>query len=177
MLLDLFVTFFKIGLSSFGGGYAMIPMMRGEIVSEKAYLSLAEFTDIVAISQVTPGPIAVNSATYIGYTVTNSVSGAMVATLGVILPSIIIGFILSYFFEKLKGNKIIDNGLKGLRITVVGLILSAGIIMINKENFADMGSWIFFIATIILSYFYKVGPITITVLAGICGIVFYGNIF
>ncbi|MGL5440233.1 MAG: chromate transporter [Filifactoraceae bacterium] len=177
MLLELFLTFFKIGITSFGGGYAMIPMMRGEIVNKNAYMTLTEFTDIIGISQITPGPIAVNVATYIGYTVTNSILGAIVSTFGVILPSLLIGFALSYFFERLSGNKILDNGIKGLRLTVIGLIFSAGIMMVNKDNFIDETSILFFLGTLILNYFCKVGPIYTILLGGILGIFFYGNIF
>lgn len=96
---ELFYTFFKIGLFSFGGGYAMLALIQDEVVNKHAWISVGKFTDIIAISQVTPGPIAINTATYIGYESTKSVFGSFVATLGVSLPSVIVTTLLFLFLK------------------------------------------------------------------------------
>ncbi|SDZ14066.1 chromate transporter [Proteiniborus ethanoligenes] len=171
--LKLFITFFKIGLFSFGGGYAMLPLIQTEVVDVNSWISISEFTDIVAISQVTPGPIAVNSATYIGYTVTNSVIGSFFATLGVTLPSVIIMLIICNFFFKFKNNKYVENAFVGLRPVVVGLVLSAMLLLINKETFIDYKSIIFFALAFLATWKLKMNPILITLLAGIAGYFIY----
>ncbi|MFA5523074.1 MAG: chromate transporter [Tissierellales bacterium] len=171
--LELFITFFKIGLFSFGGGYAMLPLIQTEVVDINQWLSVSEFTDIVAISQVTPGPIAVNSATYIGYTVTNTVFGSFFATLGVVLPSVIIMLIICNFFFKFKNNKFVENAFVGLRPVVVGLVLSAMLLLINKETFIDYKSIIFFALAFFATYKYKIHPILLTLVAGILGYIIY----
>jgi len=171
--LKLFITFFKIGLFSFGGGYAMLPLIQTEVVDVNNWIGISEFTDIVAISQITPGPIAVNSATYIGYTVTKSIFGSFFATLGVTLPSIIIMLIICNFFFKFKNNKYVENAFKGLRPVVVGLVLSAMLLLINKETFIDYKSIIFFVLAFVATYKYKLNPIIITLIAGVLGFIVY----
>ncbi|WIV11757.1 chromate transporter [Proteiniborus sp. MB09-C3] len=171
--LSLFITFFKIGLFSFGGGYAMLPLIQTEVVDINNWVSISEFTDIVAISQITPGPIAINSATYIGYTVTNGILGSFFATLGVTLPSVIIMLIICNFFFKFKNNKYVENAFVGLRPVVVGLVLSAMLLLINKETFIDYKSIIFFALAFFATYKYKMNPILITFVAGILGYFIY----
>jgi chromate transporter len=121
--LDLFWTFFKIGLFSFGGGYVMIPLLQKEI-EVHGWLAASEFADIVAISQMTPGPIAVNAATYIGQR-TAGIAGSTMATLGVSLPSFILIIIVAHLFIKFKENQTIDRILQGIRPATAGLIASA----------------------------------------------------
>ena len=106
IFLQLFYTFFKIGLFGFGGGYAMLSMIQGEVVTRHGWLSPQEFTDIVAISQMTPGPIGINSATYVGFTVTGSVWGSITATFAVVLPSFLLMLIISKFFLKYQKSSI-----------------------------------------------------------------------
>lgn len=171
--LKLFFTFFKIGLFSFGGGYAMLPLIQTEVVDVNNWIGVSEFTDIVAISQVTPGPIAVNSATYIGYTVTNNVLGSACATLGVVFPSVIIMLLICNFFFKFKNNKYVENAFVGLRPVVVGLVLSAMLLLINKETFIDYKSIIFFVLAFFATYKYKVHPILLTLTAGVLGYFIY----
>lgn len=171
--LKLFITFFKIGFFSFGGGYAMLPLIQTEVVDINNWVGISEFTDIVAISQITPGPIAINSATYIGYTVTNSVFGSFFATLGVTLPSVIIMLIICNFFFKFKNNKYVENAFVGLRPVVVGLVLSAMLLLINKETFIDYKSILFFALAFFATYKYKMNPIVITLVAGILGYFIY----
>ncbi|MGL5902744.1 MAG: chromate transporter [Cetobacterium sp.] len=170
---NLFITFFKIGLFSFGGGYAMLSMISQEVVIRNKWLTMGEFTNIVAISQVTPGPIAVNSATYIGYKASgNSILGSFMATSGVVLPSIIIMFILIKLIEKYKHLIWVENAFKGLRIVVVGLILGAAFLLINKETMYDYTRYIIFILASIAILKYKIGPIPIVIVSGVVGIFF-----
>ena len=142
--LQLFLTFFKIGLFGFGGGYGMLSLIQNEVVERNGWISASEFTDIVAISQMTPGPIGINSATYIGYTATNSVLGSCIATFAVILPSFIIILTICHFFSKFKKNTDVQHIMQGLRPAVIGLIAAAALLLINEENFVDYLSWIFF---------------------------------
>lgn len=172
IFLKLFLTFFKIGLFSFGGGYAMLPLIKEEVVVNNLWLTLNEFTDIIAISQVTPGPIAVNSATYIGYTVTNSIWGSALATLGVILPSFIVMIIISIFFVKFKDNQYVEYAFKGLRPAVIGLIAAAALLLVNKTIFIDYMSIIIFIGVFFASL-KKVDPILLIVIVAVVGLVVY----
>ncbi|NLJ41931.1 MAG: chromate transporter [Clostridiales bacterium] len=171
--LRLFLIFFKIGLFSFGGGYAMLPLIQAEVVDINNWLKISEFTDIVAISQITPGPIAINSATYIGYTVTNSIFGSALAPLGVTLPSIIIMLVIGNYFFKFQDNKYVTNAFVGLRPTVVGLVLAAMLLLINKETFIDYYSVILFVLAFIATYKFKIHPILLTLIAGIIGYIIY----
>ena len=172
-LWTLFVVFFKIGLFSFGGGYAILPLIQKEVVESHKWISVTQFTDIVAVSQVTPGPIAINSSTYVGYLVTGNVVGATVATVGLILPSVIVMTLFSMFFLKFKDNKYISNAFTGLRVVVVGLILSATILLMDKDNFIDYKSFIIFGASLLLFLKWKVNAIWLTIGAAIIGILIY----
>lgn len=171
--IKLFFTFFKIGLFGFGGGYGMLSLIQHEVVEENKWISASEFTDIVAISQMTPGPIGINSATYIGYTATNSIIGSCVATFAVMLPSFIIILTICHFFVKFKENSNVQYIMKGLRPAVVGLIAAAALLLINNENFIDYLSWIFFGSTFILNKYLKVHPILIIIIAGFAGFIVY----
>ena len=126
MLLDLYLTFFKVGLFSFGGGYAALPLIQQEVVGANSWLSLSEFNDLITISQMTPGPIAVNSATIVGVRV-GGLLGGLVATLGCVTPSAIIVGILAYFYKKYKDLDLISNVLYFLRPAIISMILIAGV--------------------------------------------------
>ena len=130
-LLLLFLTFFKIGLFTFGGGYAMISIIEDEFVSRKKILEHDEFMDVIAIAESTPGPIAINSATYIGYKVAKFF-GSLFATLGVVLPSLIIIFVISLFFDAFLSLTLVSYAFRGIQACVIYLILSAGIKMLKK---------------------------------------------
>ncbi len=171
LFVQIFISFFKVGLFSFGGGYAMLPLIREEVVGH-GWVTVSEFTDIIAISQITPGPISVNSATYIGYTATNSFLGSVVATLGVILPSMIIMTLISIFFIKFKNNKYVDYAFLGIRPAVIGLIAAAALTLINKQNFIDFTSILFFLGAFIAAL-KKVDPILLIVIVAVIGIVIY----
>lgn len=125
ILIELFWAFFKIGLFTIGGGYASLPLIENEIVNAKAWITVQEYMDIITISQITPGPIAINSATFVGTKVSGLV-GAIVATLGVVTPSVIIAFILARMYYKYRNVSILQGILAGLRPAVVALIASAG---------------------------------------------------
>ena len=178
--LSLFLTYLKIGLFGFGGGYAMLSLIQHETVEvvhwgETApWLTQSEFTDIVAISQMTPGPIGINSATYIGYSVTGSVLGSIVATIAVCLPSFLLVLCVSRFILRHKENPIIKSIFKGLRPVVVGLIASAALLLMNRENFSDNTfSIAIAVVSFILVYFTKLHPIFIIILAGVAGYIIY----
>lgn len=172
-ILQLFLTFFKIGLFSFGGGYAILPLIKEEVVDVHKWITVSQFTDIVAVSQVTPGPISVNAATYVGYIVTGNGFGAVVATLGLASPSIIVMLIFSKFFLKFRDNRYIENAFAGLRIVVVGLILSATLLLMDGSNFIDWKSFAIFGAAATAMYKWKVNPILLTVIAAALGIIIY----
>ena len=189
IFLQLFYTFFKIGLFGFGGGYAMISMIQGEVVTRHEWLSSNEFTDIIAISQMTPGPIGINSATYVGYSaVVNAgyshavgILGSTIATVSVVLPSFILMVLISKFFLKYQKHPIIASVFEGLRPGVVGLLAAAALVLMNGENFGTynwqiLTSIILFAGTFIASYRYKVNPILLIVICGIIGCVTFGYI-
>ena len=139
--LELFWIFFKIGAFTLGGGYAILPLIQADVVDFHKWVNVQQFTDIVAISQVTPGPISLNSATYVGYLVGNKagiwngILAGTIATIGLILPSVIVMTFFSKFYLKFQDNKYIYNAFAGLKIVVVGLILAAAILLIDKNNF------------------------------------------
>ena len=178
--LSLFLTYLKIGLFGFGGGYAMLSLIQHETVevvqwgSTAPWLTQSEFTDIVAISQMTPGPIGINSATYIGYTITGSVWGSVVATIAVCLPSFLLVLFVSRFILRNKEKPIIKSIIKGLRHVVVGLIASAALLLMNRENFSDNTfSIAIAIVSFILVYFAKLHPIWVIAIAGVAGYIIY----
>ncbi|MDR2835193.1 MAG: chromate transporter [Bacteroidales bacterium] len=170
--LQIFIIFFKIGLFGFGGGYAIISLIQNEMISHE-WLTQSELTDIIAISQMTPGPIAINCATYTGYVASGNIFGAIIATFAVILPSLIIMFILIKFLIYFAGNKYYEFCLLGLRPTVIGLIGAAILFLLNSENFIDYKSFIIFGGTSLFLFFTKIHPALIIILAGIVGIIIY----
>jgi len=178
---QLFYTFFKIGLFGFGGGYAMLSMIQGEVVTRYGWLTPQEFTDIVAISQMTPGPIGINSATYVGFTATGSVWGSVIATLAVVLPSFILMLVISKFFLKYQKHPAVEAVFGGLRPAVVGLLASAALVLMNSENFSspkeDMYSFIvsciIFLVAFVGTRKYKVNPIVMIIACGIAGFILY----
>ena len=192
IFVELLCSFLMIGLFSFGGGYGMLSVIQGEVVTRHAWLTAAEFTDIVAVSQMTPGPIGINSATYVGYTaVFNATGNELLAVLGsltasfaVMLPSIVLMLIVSRFFMKYSKHKNVENVFRLLRPAVVGLIASAALLLMTEENFGSptetpLQFWVsvaLFVAAFVAMKFFKVSPILILLLAGVFGGVFYGLI-
>lgn len=169
----LFYTYTKIGIFGFGGGYAMLSLIQHEVVDKYHWLSLAEFTDVIAISQMTPGPIGINSATYIGYTVTGNIWGAILATVAVSLPSFLMVLAISMFFSKFRQNRYVSAAFVGLRPMTIGLIAAAALVLMNGDNFIDYKSILIFAAAFLLSWKLNVHPILTICLAGIAGLVLY----
>ena len=189
LYLKIFWTFFKIGFFGFGGGYAMISMIQAEVVSNHGWMTNGEFTDIVAISQSTPGPIGINSATYVGYTsVVNAgysslwgALGSLIATFAVVLPSLILMLAISRFFMKYKNHPAVEDTFMGLRPAVVGLLAAAALLLMNAENFSAPGEnpWQFFISVGLFLFafigqmVYKMNPVLLLVLCGISGLLLF----
>jgi chromate transporter len=180
LYLQLFISFLKIGLFGFGGGYAMLPLIQREVVDIHGWISVNDFTDIIAISQTTPGPIAFNSATYIGYTAITEagystgygILGSAISTLAVSIPSLILMTLVCLFFFRLKNNPWLQSSLSVLKLTIIGLIASAALMLMNEHNFIDYKSWIIF-TIIMIASIRKVDPILLIVLSGIAGLILY----
>ena len=179
--LQLFYTFFKIGLFGFGGGYAMLSMIQGEVVTRYNWVSTQEFTDIVAISQSTPGPIGINAATYVGFTATGSIWGSVIASFAVVLPSFILMLTISKFFLKYQKHPAVEAVFSGLRPAVVGLLASAALVLMNVENFGSptddtytfVISIIIFLVAFIGTKKYHANPILMIIACGIAGLILY----
>ena len=185
LYLALFISFFKIGLFGFGGGLAILSLIQMEVEAH-GWMTQQEFVDIVAVSQVTPGPIGINCATYVGYT-TAGFWGSVLATSAIVLPSLIIMLSIckAYFWlsRRFQGNPYYEQTLRMLRFTVIGLVASAALMLIKPTNFIDYTSWIIFAvvaALTILPNFAKnkvteiiSHPILLIVLAGLAGYCIY----
>lgn len=171
IILQLFLAFFKIGAFSFGGGYAMLPLIEREIVKRHNWISYREFTDIIGISQMTPGPIAINSATFVGYKV-GGILGSAVASIGVVTMSFILVSIATHYIMKFKESKVIKSAFMGMKPALIALILSA-FISLAKESYMDIKSIIIGILTLIMLLSKKVHPIMVIVIAAMLGIVIY----
>jgi len=199
IFLELFGVFFVIGMFTFGGGYAMLSLIQTQVVVAHGWLTESAFTDIVAISQMTPGPIGVNCATYVGYQVLHEagachfvgILGSMTATFAIILPSFLIVLALVKFYTKFKSNRIFETVLQAIRPAVVGLIGAAALILIFnvqwsgvpllshvdvsivKDNFSDWIAWALFAAAVVASLLFKIKPIPIIMAGGILGFLLY----
>ena len=178
---QLLYVYLKVGILGFGGGYAMLSLIQADVVDRYHWITLQEFTDIVAISQMTPGPIGINSATYIGYTAilnagyspTVSILGSCLTTAAVCLPSFFLVLSISMAFSKFKHNKYVEAAFVGLRPATVGLIAAAALLLMNSENFIDYKSFLLFGAAFFLTWRYKIHPILMILLAGVAGLVLY----
>ena len=174
--LQLFLSYLKIGFFGFGGGYAMLSLIQNEIVEQREWLTTTEFADIVAVSQITPGPIAINSATYIGYEVAGFL-GSVIATFAVCLPSLTLMLLLTWFFLRHRDNRYIQTTVKAVSPIVVGMIASAALLMMfpvsgKNENFIDVWSWLLFGAVLYGSY-KKINPILMILLSAVVGVLIY----
>lgn len=173
LYLELFLSFFKIGLFGFGGGYAMLPLIEHEVVgAPHLWLSVIDFTDMVAISQITPGPVAINMATYVGYSVSGNVFGSILATVGVSLPPLLIMLLISKFYLKFRKNQYVEMVFSTLRPGILGLIAAAAISLMNSYNFIDKTSIAIFVAVFAASLC-KVHPIKLIIAAGAAGLLLY----
>ncbi|MGO1368672.1 MAG: chromate transporter [Senegalia sp. (in: firmicutes)] len=167
----LFLSFFKIGLFSFGGGLAMLPFIQEELIENRGWISAKEFIDMLAISQVTPGPIAINAATFLGFSI-KGVLGSAIATVSVILPSFIILIIIAHFLEKFKNSKYVEWIFAGIRPVVLGLVASA-LYLVGKESIVDIKGAILALIIFFLVGIKKVNPIICIIGAAITGILIY----
>ena len=186
IFLDLFITFFTIGLFGFGGGYGMLSLIQHETVERAHWLSTAEFTDIVAISQMTPGPIGINSATYCGYTAIHNagygqfmaILGSATATFALILPSLILMILISRMFMKYMQTRTVKSVFTGLRPAVVGLLAAATLLLMTPDNFSTPkeNPWQFFVSIFLFAAsFYgvlviKINPIRMICYCGVAGL-------
>ncbi len=178
--IQLFFSFLQIGALSFGGGYAAMPLIQSQIVDLHHWLSFSEFTDLITISQMTPGPIAINSATFVGTKIAG-VSGALVATIGCILPSCILVTVIAYFYLKYRHLRFLQNILNYLRPAVVALIATAGITIILSAFFGSEASIalknirihmiVIFIFCVFMLGVKKANPIFVMVLSGLLNVV------
>ena len=174
--LSLFLTMLKIGLFTFGGGYAMIALLENEFVEKKKWLEKDEFLDVAAIAESTPGPIAINAATYIGYK-NSGMIGSMIATLGICIPSFVIIYAISLFFDAFLSFTLVAYAFKGIQICVVYLILTAGLKMLKqmkKTTFNIIIISITLICMIVFSLFaVKFSTIFYILISGACGVAVY----
>ena len=184
---QLFVTFFQIGLFGFGGGYGMLSLIQHETVEHHHWLSSSDFTDIVAISQMTPGPIGINSATYCGYTaITNAgysvpmgILGSATATFALVLPSLILMILISKMFMRYMHHRSIESMFQGLRPAVVGLLAAATLLLMTRDNFSTPieNPWQFCISCFLFAsafvgvYLMKVNPIRMICYCAIAGLI------
>ncbi len=189
IFLQLFASFFKIGLFGFGGGYAMLSLIQGEVVAKTHWLTTAQFTDIVAISQSTPGPIGINSATYVGYiSVINAgystpvaIIGSCVATFAVVLPSFLLILLALKLLNRYYRHPVVEYIFYVLRIAVVGLLGGAAVMLLTAENFGSpsvdiwhYGTSIFiFVAAFIGTSVFRIHPISMIVMCGMAGLIMY----
>ncbi len=186
---ELFYTFFLIGLLNFGGGGAMVSLIQSQVVTLHGWLSEGAFTDIVGISQSTPGPVAINCATYVGYEVIHTagfgtgaaILGSFLATLAVVLPSFLIFLVVVRIFDRYHSSAAYTYAMKGLRPVVAGLIAAAAVVLtirvhpvsVIAENFPDWKAWALFAAALLLCQTKKLGPIAIILSAGAIGLFIY----
>ena len=189
IFLYLFVTFFEIGLFGFGGGYGMLSLIQNETVEHWHWMTASEFTDIVAISQMTPGPIGINSATYCGYTaIINAgystplaILGSATATFALILPSLILMILISKMFMKYMNTHSVQSVFMGLRPVVVGLLAAATLLLCTRDNFSTPSEnpWQFyisvalFLATAFGTGYLKINPIRMICYCAIAGLLLF----
>lgn len=189
IFLKLFLVFSKIGIVNFGGGYAMLSLIQDEVVRKQGWVSSSEFTDMVAVSQMTPGPLGINIATYVGYTsVINegyppllAILGSLLATLSVLWLPFILMIAISRYLLRHKDSPVVRSIFSGLRPVIVGLVAAAALVLMNAENFgAPREALVQFVASVTLfalafvaSYRFKTNPLLLLALAGGFGMIFY----
>lgn len=181
ILLELFISFIQIGLFSIGGGYASLPLIQAQVVDLHGWLTMAQFADVISIAEMTPGPIAINLATFVGIKIAG-IPGALIATFGCILPSCIIVMLLAFLYKRCRGMKFMQGVLNGLRPAVVGLVASAGVSILLLALFRSgtiafssvnwQNAALVLIGIVVLRIL-DLNPIWIIASSGAAGIVFY----
>jgi len=177
----LFWVFLKIGIFGFGGGYAMLSLIQDEVVTQNQWMTNEEFTDLVAISQTTPGPIGINTATYAGYSAienagfppTIAILGSVLSTFTVCLPAFLLIIFISYSYTRFKNNFYFKAILSGIRPLSIALIGFAAYSLMTSDNFTDYLSPLFFIGTLFLSVRYKLHPVILIFGVALLGILIY----
>lgn len=183
ILLELFWSFFQIGLFSIGGGYAAMPLIQNQTVEHHQWLTMTQFADIMAIAEMTPGPIAINSATFVGIQVAG-IPGALIATIGCVLPSSIIVMTLAFLYYRYREFSLVNGALAGLRPAVIAMIASAGLSLFNMAIFGqqyfpdnpsnfDFVAIVIFVTALLLLKIYEVNPIKVMITSGIAGLFLY----
>lgn len=172
-LLNMFWTFFKIGAFTFGGGYAMIPLIEAEVVSKKQWLSKEDFLDIIVISQTFPGALAVNSSIFIGYRI-GGLLGAIIGLLGVILPSFFIIICIAVFFMKFRDYYYVDLIFRGISAAVPMLIVIA-VVSLSKSLKKNYVNLIIILISIVSILFLNIHPVIVILLSALYGIIFLGK--
>ncbi len=195
LLLELFWTFFVIGMFTFGGGYAIMSLIQAQVVFGKAWITEETFIDIVAISQMTPGPVGLNCSTYVGYEVMRAagygqalaVSGSFIASLAIVLPSFLIVLAIAKAYARFHENSLWKGAMSALRPAVVGLIGAAALVMVFRislgggtpaftlirENFPDWKSWVLFAAAFVASWHFKADPVVVLLAGAVLGLFLY----
>jgi len=170
LYLQLFWSFFKIGAFTLGGGYVMIPLIEQEIVGRRRWISTDEFKETLTLAQSAPGPIAVNSAVFVGYKMCG-MKGVLASVAGVVIPSFAVILLIAMFFPSIRDNEVITRIFKGLRPAVVALIVVSFVRLVGK-NFTWTATFISLTAALLVSFF-KISPVIVILIAGIGGIVHY----
>ena len=188
LFFQIFYTFLLIGAFTFGGGYSMIALIQGEVVNHRGWLTADEFTDLLAVSQMTPGPVGINTATYAGYSaVINAgypewaaVCGSLLASLAVIIIPVTLVILLSGWLLRHKNNNTVAAVMRVLRLAVIGLIAAAVLGLLTSDNFGECGfnyrfivSVLIFIAVFLLSFYRKVSPLWLILASGFLGLIVY----
>lgn len=176
ILVKLFITFFKVGLFTFGGGYAMISVIENACVENQKWISKDEMLDIIVIAESTPGPISVNTATYVGF-LQKGIIGSLIATLGLTMPSFLIIYIISLYFDNFLEISYVSNAFKGIKIGVGVMIFDAGFIMYKNLNAKKSIKIIFLFSFLLMLYANifssKISSITIIIFVSLCTMLFY----
>ncbi len=171
LMVNLFLAFLQVGLFSFGGGYAALPIIQNKLINVYGWMSVSEFSDVVTLSQMTPGPLSINAATFVGMKQAG-ILGSIIATYAMVIPSIILCLIMSYFYYKYRDISIVSKVLKILRGTVVGLILVGGIQLMQSSLFVefDIFSYIIFTVVVIAILKFKVDSMVSILISGVLGV-------
>ncbi|MGJ9385269.1 chromate transporter [Salipaludibacillus sp. CF4.18] len=179
MVWQLFITFFKIGFVSFGGGYAMIPLIQAEVVERHGWMTSQAFTDVIAVAGMSPGPIATNSAIFIGYQQVG-IMGAIVSAFGMVLPSLMIILTIGAIFYKIQKSHLVKSAFYGLRSIITGLIIYAAILFAVNNGLVSSISWhtislllIFGLSLLALIRF-RIHPVYVILISGLVGVALYG---
>lgn len=174
LMINLFLAFLQVGLFSFGGGYAALPIIQNQLINVYGWMSVSEFSDVVTLSQMTPGPLSINAATFVGMKQAG-ILGSIIATYAMVIPSIILCLIMSYFYYKYRDISIVSKVLKILRGTVVGLILVGGIQLMQSSLFAefDVYSYLIFIVVVVVILKFKVDSMASILISGVLGVILF----